>query len=108
MKYEFEIEERVIQGTHNHSWIARETTSGVEFALPDGGNGKYLGWYPEIEAHLDGAYGVNVNLSHTTALGDTLTFSNDRSQVSWRFLRQSHEIVVIDIPRTVFRMTVGV
>ena len=103
--FEFTIME-VPVGPGEHSWVAVETKSGKEFRLPRGGNtidgDNYVGRYPEIQDFLAEEYGVDASITYVPDIDDMT--KNGDGKVRWTFRRSTAEVVVNDIPRTMFRV----
>lgn len=101
--YEFDIREKPIQGTNYFSWVAIERGTSVEVPLPDGGNGDFIGKYPEIESYLKEKYNIDVGISYRSrSYGDDLEIND--CNVKWIFSRGDNKIMVNDIHRTVLRI----
>ena len=104
----FEVKERTI-APGEHSWVAIETASDTEVALPHGGNtmaGKNLvGCYPEIEEFLRQAHGLTVRLVYSDTLDQLIRHADGKS--TWVFHRQNHEVIVHDIPRAAASITLA-
>lgn len=102
--HSFRIEERPVPGTTTHVCVAIDESTGEEFDLPRGGTGDHLGRYPEIAHYLSGK-GVTVVLEYSTRRGDTLDCDYRNDLYTWTFATGGG-VVVKDIPRTVFALTV--
>lgn len=103
--YKFTIEQHPVPGQNQHSWVAIEDGSGDKIDLPNGGTGAFLGRYPEIAAYLAGK-GIDANLVYSRARKDSFDADHDNSIYTWTF-NTGGGIVVADIPRVVWEMTVG-
>ena len=96
----FKVKQKIIPGQHAHTWECTDTSSGATFPLPQGGNGKLVGAYPEIEVHMKTAYQKAFPLRYTPPL-DSFTPDYAVGLYEWRFRRSGDDIVVKDIPRLV-------
>jgi hypothetical protein len=95
-KHEFKVEEVNREGYI--VWDAVEKGSGHRVSL---GSPMIAGSYPEIEDHLNQAHSVNLapGLKYDDTQGDRLVGQ------TWTYKRGTEEVVVEDIPRTIFRIT---
>jgi hypothetical protein len=105
---EFRVEERPV-APGQHSWVAIDLSSGVEIALPQGGNktaaGDFVGRYPEVEAHILACYNLVVPLTYDSRIDELTTTSDGAS--TWFFHRSTATVRVYDIARTVWRVEFG-
>lgn len=58
------------------------------------------GTYPEISAELSTRLGLNVDITYKPYLGDTF----DQGAQTWTYQRHGDIVVVVDMPRTIFRI----
>lgn len=95
-KHEFKVEEVTRDGYI--TWDAVEKGSGHRVPL---GSPIIAGSYPEIEDHLNQAHSVSLapGLKYDDAQGDRLVGQ------TWTYKRGTEEVVVEDVPRTIFRLT---
>jgi hypothetical protein len=101
----YQVEQRPVPGSHTHGWTAVEEETAAEIPLPQGGNGRFLGSYPEIMNHLRGR-GVDARLAFSRARGDELEIDHDTGNATWTFRTAMGDVVVKDIPRVVFSLSV--
>lgn len=104
--YEFDVQQRQISGTRQHTWVAIDRASGTVIDLPAGGSGAWLGRYPEISSWLAGQ-GITAELDYSRARGDTFDADHKKGVYTWTF-NTAGGIVVRDIPRLVTGMTIQV
>lgn len=104
--YKFTVEQRPVPNEHRHGYVAIEHSSGDEIDLPEGGTGPFLGRYPEIAAYLAGK-GVKVQLDYSRARQDSFDADHNQSVYTWTF-NTGGGVVVVDVPRVVSSLTVGV
>ena len=97
-KYIFKVEEVSRDGYI--AWDVIEKASGVRFPVNEEG---YFtaGSFPEITGYLKKEY----QLEHTIQYINSSIDSFDQPSNTWIFKRQGDTVVVIDIPRTVFRIS---
>lgn len=100
-KFEFDVQQVGIPYTFFHSWVAIERGTGHRVRLPKGGNGRFLGQYPEIEAYLQASHGIAIDLTWQQP-PDTLVRHND-GRTEWLFKRGQNEVVMHEIPRNVMQ-----
>lgn len=103
--HSFRIEQRPVPGTHTHGWVAVDEDTGDEIDLTRGGTGDHLGRYPEIARYLSDR-GVPVVLEYSPHRSDTLDCDYRNNLYTWTFATGGG-IVVKDIPRTVFALTLA-
>lgn len=87
--HEYDIQERALSGQNLHSWVAIERDSSTEIPLPQGGNGIFLGRYPEIATHI-AKVGLPVNLSYSRARGDTLDIAAHSAEMGQAALKRHY------------------
>ena len=104
--HSFRVEERPVPFSHFHGWVAVDESTGQTIPLPDGGNGEYLGCYPEIEGHLKTTANLSVDLSYASRLGDTLEIEQG-IHATFTYQRGNDKIIIRDIPRKVWSVTVS-
>lgn len=103
--YKFNVEERPVPFSHFHGWVAIDENSRDEIPLPDGGNGNNPGYYPEIEGYLKKKYSLSVDLHYFGIRGDTLEIETG-VHATFTFSRGNDKIIVRDIPRKIFGITI--
>lgn len=104
--YKFTVEKRRIPGEHRHGYVAIDDSSGDEIDLPEGGTGAFLGRYPEIAVYL-ARKGVNVQLDYSRARQDSFDADHEQSVYIWTF-NTGGGVVVVDVPRVIWSLTVDV
>jgi hypothetical protein len=96
-EYEFRIEETSRNGYI--AWDAIETKTGTRF--PVNASIPYTaGTFPEITEYLE-SQGVEFLVSYLDSSRDSL------NGTTWSYVRGSNKVTVHDIPRTIFRITIG-
>lgn len=95
----FQVSQKQIPGKHEHSYEAQHVETGKVFALPEGGNGKYVGAYPEIDDYLKNNYGVQAVVAYTAAPADKFEPDYSTGVYKWTYQRNGHEVIVHDIDR---------
>jgi hypothetical protein len=94
-KHKFKVEEVKRDG-----YIAWDAVEGSGHRVPLG-SPMVAGCYPEIEDHLNKAHNVNLTpgLQYDDTQGDRLVGQ------TWTYKRGTEEVVVEDMPRTIFRIS---
>lgn len=96
--YEFRIEETKRDGYI--AWDAIDEVSGDRFPVNEIEPYK-AGTFPEITNHLKKKFGVNMEITYSGSLRDSL------DGTTWTYNRSNDKVIVKDIPRTIFRIEVG-
>lgn len=99
--YTFQVREVTSHGVI--SWEVEEVSTKTRFPLPQGGTGRLLGQYPEIEEYLKQTYQKQFELLHIPTR-DKLNLDYKKSDYVWEYHRKRDIVVVHDIPRTVIRL----
>jgi hypothetical protein len=99
MNFAFDVEEVNRDGFI--AWDAVDVQSGDRVELK--GPNMVVGAYPEIANHLAGSCNLAPGLVYEPRLGDKF----DQSTQTWTFKRKGHEVVVKDMPRAIFRLTIS-
>lgn len=101
----YQVEQRPVPGSHTHGWTAVEEETATEIPLPQGGNGQFLGSYPEIMNHLAGR-GFDGRLAFSRVRGDELDIDHGTGNTTWTFRTAAGDVVVRDISRVVLSLSV--
>lgn len=99
-KFEFHIKEIVCDGYI--AWTAVEGSTNKEFPVNIDGYFR-AGSFPEISDYLKKEYGINFNVIYIGSGYDSF----EQSSNIWQFTRGETAVIVKDIPRTVFRVTMS-
>lgn len=97
--FKFVVQLRQVPHRHVHTYTAVDVATGEEVPLLQGGDGKFLGCYPEIQAHLK-ARGIEANMTYTRQRGDTFDPDYTADKHVWTF-KTGGEVIVEEIPRLV-------
>jgi hypothetical protein len=102
--YIFQVKQKPIPNTHEHSYEAEYVATGDVFPLPPGGNGEYVRSYPEITTYLKDKHGVQADVTYTPRLGDKAE-PDSTSAEKLTYKRNGHEVIVNEIVRVAFEAT---
>jgi hypothetical protein len=105
-RYIFQVKVKVPPDRAEHTYEAEDVGTGLVFALPQGGNGQHVGYYPEIASYLEQHHGVKAAVCYNTALGDKFEPDYPKDAYKWTYKRDAHEIVVRDTGRGLASVTI--